>query len=55
MQCSARTVQQNHPNFCMANTLKIFQLNAEKRKTVQESFMNDKQLKEFSALAISEP
>ena len=39
----------------MANTLKIFQLNAEKRKTVQESFMNDEQLKEFSALAISEP
>ena len=39
----------------MANTLKIFQLNAGMRKTVEEKFMNDEQLKEFSALVISEP
>ena len=39
----------------MANTLKNFQLNAGKRTTVQESFLNDVQLKEFSALAISQP
>ena len=52
---SAGIAQGRRYNIYMTNTLKIFQLNAGKRRTVQESFMNDKQLKEFSALAISEP
>ena len=49
------TVQESPYDIDMANKLKIFQLNAGKRRTVQDSFMNDEQLIEFSALAISEP
>lgn len=39
----------------MHKTFRVLQLNVNKRDTVQQSLMNDEQLKEFGALAISEP
>src|SRR4051794_19114227 len=39
----------------MHNTLRVLQLNVRKQTTVQQSLMNDVQLREFGVLAISEP
>jgi hypothetical protein len=39
----------------MHKTLQVLQLNVRKQITVQHSVMNDKQLKDFGVLAISEP
>ena len=39
----------------MHKTLKVFQLNVQKQRTVQHSVMNDNDLKDFSILALSEP
>ena len=39
----------------MHNTLQVFQLNIRKQSTVQQSVMNDEELKEFGVLALSEP
>ena len=39
----------------MSNTLQVLQLNVRKQGTVQQSLMNDPQLKDFAILAISEP
>ena len=39
----------------MHKTLQVLQLNVRKQSTVQQSLMNDKQLKDFGVLAISEP
>ena len=50
-----RTIREDFQRLSMSKTLNIFQLNAGKRRSLQESFMNDEQLKEFSALAITEP
>lgn len=41
--------------FIMTNTLQVFQLNVGKRDMVQQSVMNDEQLKKFSVIAIQEP
>ena len=55
MRPLVRTAREESLSLIMSNTLKIFQLNAGKRRPVQESIMNDEQLRDFSALAISEP
>jgi hypothetical protein len=39
----------------MHSTLKIFLLNARKQQAVQHSVINDADLREFGALALSEP
>jgi hypothetical protein len=39
----------------MCKPMQILQLNMQKRREVQHSVMNDSDLKEYTALAISEP
>jgi hypothetical protein len=39
----------------MHKTLQVLQLNVRKQSMVQQSLMNDERLKDFGALAISEP
>lgn len=41
--------------FVMSNTIQVLQLNVRKQEAVQQSLMNDSQLKDFAILAISEP
>lgn len=54
MSRSARTVE--YAGCTMEpRTLKILQLNVRKRREVQQSLMNDEGLKDYAALAISEP
>ncbi|KAK4120182.1 hypothetical protein N657DRAFT_683764 [Parathielavia appendiculata] len=36
-------------------TLKILQLNVHKRKEVQQSLLNDEDIKDYAVLAVSEP
>ena len=39
----------------MHRTLKIFQLNVQKQRAVQQSVMNDEELQDYAVLALSEP
>jgi hypothetical protein len=38
-----------------SRTLKILQLNVRKRREVQQSLLNDEELKDYAVLAVSEP
>jgi len=46
-ECSTRLL--------MHKTLRIIQLNVHKRETVQLSLMNDKEIRDYGVVAISEP
>ena len=54
MSRTARIV--GHSTLCvMSSTLQILQLNIRKQRMVQESLMNDEQLRDYGVLAITEP